>query len=101
MYSIGLDASEIVEKVKDIKPDIIGISVPFTSRLKVSVEVYLAIREALPKPPIIAGGMHATVDPGILLDCGFDAVILGEAEYSILDLVEKSASYNYSNYLLY
>ena len=75
LYSIGLNTTEILDWIRECHPDIIGISVPFTSRLKVSVELSITLREALPDIPLIAGGMHATVDPVLLLDRGFDAVL--------------------------
>ncbi len=92
LFSIGLNYAEINEKVKGIKPDIIGISVPFTSRLKAAIDIFRGLRDVLPDIPIIAGGMHATVDPEALLKEGFNAVILGEAEQSLPDYVSRTDS---------
>lgn len=83
LYHFGLDIPEIVGKAKNLKPDVVGIAVPFTSRLKAAVDAAKAIREALPHIHLVSGGMHATVDPGTLLENGFDAVLLGEAEESL------------------
>ena len=88
LYSVGLSQPEILEFVRNSDPDIIGISVPFTSRLKAAVELGITLREALPDTHLIAGGMHATVDPEMLLDRGFDAVLLGEAEQSLIAYVQ-------------
>lgn len=81
-YRIGLNAAEIVEQARKIKPDLLGISVPFTSRLKAALEIGQALRQAHPGLPLIAGGLHSTVAPQDLLNGGFDVVILGEAEWS-------------------
>ncbi len=91
LYAIGLSVPEIVIKVEEYKPDYVGISVPFTSRFKSSLEIRSAIHQACQDTPVIAGGMHATVDPETLLHNGFDAVILGEAEDSLPDFIK---SYN-------
>ncbi len=81
-WAFGLNAPEIVEQVGIIKPDMVGLSIPFTSRFHAAREIGGAIRSAFPELPLVAGGMHATVAPQDLLDAGFDAVILGEAEWS-------------------
>jgi magnesium-protoporphyrin IX monomethyl ester (oxidative) cyclase len=81
-YNIGLTPAETAHTAADINPDVIGISVPFTSRYKLTLELFSEVRKRLPKTPVIAGGMHATVAPESLLDHSFDAVILGEAEES-------------------
>ncbi|TKJ39085.1 hypothetical protein CEE37_11735 [candidate division LCP-89 bacterium B3_LCP] len=88
LYHFGLDIAEIVNRATEIQPDIIGISVPFTSRLKASVDIAQVIRKALPEVHLISGGMHATVDPTTLLENGFDAVILGEAETTLPEYLE-------------
>lgn len=88
LFSIGLTLPEIVEAAWDNAPDIVGISVPFTSRLKAAVEIGQALRKVMRSVPLVAGGMHATVDPETLLNNGFDAVLLGEAEASLPKYLE-------------
>ncbi|MBU0518352.1 B12-binding domain-containing radical SAM protein [bacterium] len=84
LFYIGLSIPEIVTRAIQEEPEVIGISIPFTSRLKVSVEILQRLKKTMPDVPIVAGGMHATVDPEALLDNGVDAVLLGEAERSFV-----------------
>jgi anaerobic magnesium-protoporphyrin IX monomethyl ester cyclase len=79
-YVFGLDTAQITEQVGAFKPDLVGVSVPFTSRLKAAREIGAALRHSFPNLPLVAGGMHATVAPQDLLNAGYEAVILGEAE---------------------
>jgi magnesium-protoporphyrin IX monomethyl ester (oxidative) cyclase len=81
-YDIGLAIPEIVAAAQKAKPDLLGVAIPFTSRLKAAVEIGQALKSAFPHLPLVAGGLHATVAPQDLLNNGFDAVILGEAEWS-------------------
>lgn len=88
LYDIGLNAGEIVEQVRRLDPEVVGVSVPFTSRLKAAREIGREIRRAFPHIHLVAGGMHATVSPQDLLD-DFDAVLLGEAESSFVQYLSN------------
>lgn len=79
-YHIGLSNQQIVQKVKDYEPNIVGIAIPFTARFKASLEIRKAIKDELPKIPVIAGGLHASIAPESFIKNEFDAVLLGEAE---------------------
>jgi magnesium-protoporphyrin IX monomethyl ester (oxidative) cyclase len=81
-YHLGLSTEQICLEVLRVRPDVIGVSVPFTSRLPAVKQLGAELRRGFPDLPLVAGGMHATVAPQDLLDAGFDAVILGEAELS-------------------
>ena len=45
LYEIGLNLAEITNEAIIYKPDIVGISVPFTSRLKVSIEIVRRLKQ--------------------------------------------------------
>jgi len=83
LYHVGMTAAEMAAEAVRLGPDLVGISVPFTSRMAAALELGREVRRALPGVPLVAGGMHATVEPGELLAAGFDAVLLGEAEISL------------------
>jgi radical SAM superfamily enzyme YgiQ (UPF0313 family) len=72
--------------------DVVGItSNSFLALL--SHKVALAIRQKNHKITIIMGGPHASVVPDeVLRDKNIDYVVIGEAEYSFLELVESLAS---------
>jgi magnesium-protoporphyrin IX monomethyl ester (oxidative) cyclase len=88
-FHVGMTIPEILQEVRAYDPDLVGVSVPFTSRLKTAVEIGSALRENFPHLPVIAGGMHATVDPETLLRLGFETVFLGEAEWSLPEDLER------------
>lgn len=77
----GLSFTTIAQKVRDAKPDIVCISSMFTPYVGEVIETARAIKNLLPKIPIIAGGHHATVDPESLSESGaIDCVVRGEGE---------------------
>ncbi len=90
-YHIGLTSAEVAESTLEYSPDIVGISVPFTSRYQAALDLLETIRKRLPGIPVIAGGMHATVAPESLLESGFDAVIMGEAEESFIGFLQEGS----------
>ncbi|MFH1861539.1 MAG: cobalamin B12-binding domain-containing protein, partial [bacterium] len=47
-HHIGLYLPEIIEQIKQYKPDLIGIAVPFTSRLKTTLEITAEIQRCCP-----------------------------------------------------
>jgi anaerobic magnesium-protoporphyrin IX monomethyl ester cyclase len=83
---LGLDYETLRNKVEEFSPDLIGVSFPFTF---FSISSYKLVEElAKLKKPIIAGGAHATVRP---IEClnnkNIDFVAFGEAEETLLELV--------------
>lgn len=83
-----------VNKIIDLKPDIIGIS-SYTETYQLAKENALLIRKKL-DVPIILGGPHITSLP-YTLDKIFDIGIIGEAEITfleILNLYSKTKTFN-------
>ncbi len=78
-FHLGLTTPEILDRIAEIGPDLVGISIPFTSRAQAAIEIGRAIRAAFPDLTLVGGGMHATVAPQELLTAGFHEVLLGEA----------------------
>lgn len=74
------------EELKNWQPDIIGIGTR-SKNLKYFPLLIPQMRNACPKAFIVAGGMGPTLDPEQVLDFGVDAVIRGEGEYALLDLM--------------
>ncbi len=80
----------IIERlIRENGYDIIGISL-LTSMLREAAEIAAAAKQLSPRSLVVIGGPHATVDPeGTLALEGVDAVAIGEAELSMLDLVRN------------
>jgi len=80
-------AERLAARVKAEAPDLVGFSL-VTTQFQYAVEMAQAVRRAMPGVPIIAGGVHATMDPHGCLESGaFDYVCRGEGEGALLDLL--------------
>jgi anaerobic magnesium-protoporphyrin IX monomethyl ester cyclase len=75
------------QSVTRFQPDVIGFSV-ITPNYPVARKQIHALKLAFPEVPIIAGGIHASMFPEDLLSDGADAVVLGEGELVISELVD-------------
>ncbi len=76
----------LTESVAEWNPDIVG----FGTRSKNFVHlprIIPALRAGAPDAFMVAGGFGPSLEPHIPLEMGVDAVIRGEGEYSLLDLV--------------
>jgi radical SAM superfamily enzyme YgiQ (UPF0313 family) len=81
-------ANEILHIVDDWQPDIIGMAL-FSRWV---YHAYALARDLRGKARwLVAGGAHVTACPLEPLDYGFDAVLTGEAEQSVVDFVEFAA----------
>ncbi|MBI4100145.1 B12-binding domain-containing radical SAM protein [Candidatus Microgenomates bacterium] len=89
---------KIINKAFRIKPDIIGFSV-YTGNYNWCLKVAQNLKIALPKIPIIFGGVHATAVPEkVLLNDFIDYVAIGEGEgvlVNLLNHLEKKESPKY------
>ncbi|MEW6170185.1 MAG: radical SAM protein [Candidatus Omnitrophota bacterium] len=83
-----LNLKETFQKIKEISPKIIGISVCTPDYPIINKFVFL-IKQEFPNIKIVLGGPHATLDPeGVLLSPHVDYVVRREGEYSFLELVQ-------------
>jgi len=80
-----------IEKIKRIKPDLIGFSV-YTSDYRWALEMATMIKKEV-DIPIIIGGIHCILVPEEVIkeDC-IDIVCVGEGEGALLELVESMKS---------
>lgn len=76
-----------LEKIKEIKPDLIGFSCT-TAHYQWALSFAKKVREKYPKIPIIFGGIHPTLLPELVLKqkC-VDFVCVGEGEGPLLELL--------------
>jgi len=85
----GLTFDEIWEMVAAQAPDIVGISIPFSSQAKVVSELALFIKHKNPGISVVLGGPHVSVRPEECLNNeGVDIVVMGEGERTMLELVD-------------
>jgi radical SAM superfamily enzyme YgiQ (UPF0313 family) len=87
-WALGLDAEAVADAVRQASPSIVGITM-MSPRAPAALRVAAAVREALPEATIVAGGPHPSAVPRELLAHypGIDAVVIGEGEITMLDVV--------------
>lgn len=87
-YAENLSLDALRNRIKDFKPDILGITA-CTANFKDAILVVQKVKEILPKCKIVIGGRHATFCPEEALKYDFiDIVVRGEGEYTFLEIVE-------------
>jgi anaerobic magnesium-protoporphyrin IX monomethyl ester cyclase len=80
-----LNTEQLVEIARQIRPDVIGITL-VTPLVKEAYRLADQLRSTGAK--LIAGGPHATLLPEEPLAHGFDAVVVGEGEPTVVDAVK-------------
>lgn len=80
-------SESIVSTARRFKPDMIGISNSTDGDTESILEVVRRLRREFPGVFLVAGGEAAHVKHDYLLREGFDAVVMGEGEYTFRDLV--------------
>ncbi len=90
IYHIGASWQKIAETVGKEMPQLIGITNPFSDFFAYAIKTAQCIKHEYPSIPIIAGGPHATSDPGSFLtkDSGIDYIQKAECELAFVKLVE-------------
>jgi anaerobic magnesium-protoporphyrin IX monomethyl ester cyclase len=77
----------VVRRVAAFKPDVIGIG-SFTVSFETTRRLAAKLKVALPDVPIVLGSYHVTLVPDqAMADPYFDVGVLGEGEYTMLELL--------------
>lgn len=83
-----LNVAGVVARVKEFRPDVIGIG-SFTVSFETTKRMAAEIKRALPDVPIVLGSYHVTLVPEeTMADTNFDIGVLGEGEHTMLEVVE-------------
>jgi radical SAM superfamily enzyme YgiQ (UPF0313 family) len=86
----NFSVSQLIEKIRSTNPKIIGIS-SMTANIRGAVQVAEVIRKNFPRIKIGLGGPHISADPEFInrFFSLFDFGIIGEAEITLPQIVEK------------
>ncbi|GAF69401.1 unnamed protein product, partial [marine sediment metagenome] len=82
----NLDAGQTSQKILSLGPDIVGLSVG-TVAVNNSIRIAKRLKSSNPDVVTVAGGPHPTVLPDEFFEGGFDFVVRGEGERTIVDLI--------------
>jgi anaerobic magnesium-protoporphyrin IX monomethyl ester cyclase len=83
-----MDVGTHLQKIKEIRPDLYGVS--FATHTKdIVYETVRVIKEEHPFLPIICGGPHSSCAPDdVLKNSKIDVAVIGEGEITFVELVE-------------
>lgn len=87
--ALGLRYSDVVERISEIKPDIVGITAMTPHVMQMS-KLCSIIKKAVPAIKVVVGGVHITVAPAETMQRfpAIDIGILGEGERTIVELLD-------------
>ena len=88
----GLTYDEVSDNIRNFKPDIIGISLPYSLLIKQVKELALYVKNNFPDVKIVLGGNAATFTAENLISDDFiDVIVMGEGEFTFKELVDVFA----------
>ncbi|MFC1701013.1 B12-binding domain-containing radical SAM protein, partial [Patescibacteria group bacterium] len=94
-WRYGLSKIEIINKIKEFNPDVVGITCSFSLRNYFAVEMAKLVKRINSKIITVIGGVHPTIFPLETIRIEeIDYIIAGEGEESFLSLVRYLESAN-------
>lgn len=85
----GLNPQELRQRIKDIKPDLVGIGCFFSSRFPAVLEAAQIIKSINDKIITVTGGVHPSLMPeSVCVHPEIDFAVIGEGEHSFIKLIE-------------
>lgn len=89
----GMDVQSITNLLLQHKPTVVGLS-QWTHNRHATITAACLIKKVLPDCTVLLGGGHATHQAELLLQCHpeLDLIIVGEAEQTLLELLEARQS---------
>ena len=88
--TVGLPFEQIKQQISLRKPEMVGISGPFTCQIENSVKVSNIVKEVDSNIWTVMGGPHVTLIPRDFLEevKNVDIAVTGEGEYAMLDVAQ-------------
>ena len=86
--NVGIPYSQLEAEIRSRKPDIVGISGPFTCQIENSIKTSTLVKEVDSSILTVVGGPHVTTVPKEFLEeaTNVDIAVVGEGEYAMLDI---------------
>ncbi len=89
---VGLPMKEVGERIKEFRPDLVGISCNFSVMVGSMNETARLVKEIFPRAVVVVGGNHPTsMAEEVMENDVIDFVLKGEAELSFPALLEVMA----------
>ncbi|MBF0587520.1 MAG: B12-binding domain-containing radical SAM protein [Magnetococcales bacterium] len=83
----GLDDAAIRRKLEAYKPDMIGISCPFSNRAQDVLKLAKMAKQTCPEAHLVMGGQHPSGMPEMVLDPHVDYLLFGESDLALPRLI--------------
>jgi len=95
IIDVGMPCGRIKEEIRRRKPDIVGVTNPFTCQVESAIRVANIVKEVDPSILTVVGGPHVTVVPVEFLEEAenVDIAVIGEGEYTMLDIARFFEGY--------
>jgi anaerobic magnesium-protoporphyrin IX monomethyl ester cyclase len=88
-YYLGMDFEEIGSKIKEIDPDVVGVSIVFTPTEFAGLKTASIVKKVSSDILTVIGGPHPSVVPGkILENKDVDFVVINEGEHTFPELLD-------------
>ena len=86
---MGTAITNIIDITRTYKPDVVGLSVTFSSLHRLLPYIMSAFRYYVPKAKLVMGGSHITAAPEIVMNSvsNVDYLVTGEGEVSFVKLL--------------
>ena len=88
--TVGMPLTKIRHELIERKPDVVGISGPFTCQIDNAVKISNLVKEVNPNILTVTGGPHVTLASEAFLQEAkdVDIVVIGEGEYTMLEIAQ-------------
>ena len=88
--TVGMPFEDIKREIQSRKPNIVGISGPFTCQIQNSIKISNIVKEVDPHILTVMGGPHVTLVPKEFLQeaTNVDIAVTSEGEYAMLEVAQ-------------
>ncbi len=97
-YRVGLTNTEIMNRISQWAPDVVGINIPFSGWSKGAFEIASIVKETDKDIVTVLDGQHPSARPEeCLIDPNIDFVVIGEGEITtsrLVNMLEKGDTRN-------
>jgi anaerobic magnesium-protoporphyrin IX monomethyl ester cyclase len=95
IIEVGMPYGRIMEEIRRRKPDIVGVTNPFTCQVENAIRVADIVKEIDPNILTVVGGPHVTAVPVEFVDeaKNVDIAVIGEGEHTMLDIARFFEGY--------
>lgn len=89
-FHFGLSFQEIAERIRQIRPEAVGISCQFSPYFEETIQTASIVKSIDAGIPVILGGAHVSCAPEEVLQSSYvDYVIIGEGEETLPQLIDS------------